>query len=199
LHSVLIEVIRLKLPRTLKTRFDKEFKEAGRAPTAEGAVAVASTAAVHRLANVKYTGQKSHEAKALAYLKGAQKVGTGRTGATCPDLMTLGSRLTQAYLDQRESSSEQPYFVYMEASRTSARARSGWRVAGAAAFADHTPVGRGDAATSVKKLLEQIREREQARMLSPFLSILGGGGGPFDPFDDGYDDDEDYDDYEDDY
>jgi tetratricopeptide (TPR) repeat protein len=198
--SMLIEVIRLKLPRTLKTRFDKEFKEAlAEPPTAEGAVAVASTAAVHRLVHIQYTGQKTHEAKALAYLKGAQKVEytESQLERLCPDLVTLGSpRLTQAYLDlARQKFPNNPYFPYLEAEthfRKGEQRMSPWRVQPllqtARRLAEAMP--RDD---RVKRLLEQIREREQdLNALNPFLSILGGGG-PFDPFGDGFDDEE-YDD-----
>lgn len=72
--SMLIETIRFKLPK-LKGRFDKEFTAAlAEPPQAAVAVAVAQTAAAHRVAEVKYRGQKTHEKKILDYLERARKV-----------------------------------------------------------------------------------------------------------------------------
>jgi tetratricopeptide (TPR) repeat protein len=68
--SLLVEVIRLKLPRPLKARFDQEFNEAlAQPPTVEAACALIDTAAAHRDAGVTYVGQKTHEKKVLAYLE----------------------------------------------------------------------------------------------------------------------------------
>jgi tetratricopeptide (TPR) repeat protein len=68
--SLLVEVIRLKLPRPLKTRFDKEFNEAlAQPPTVEAACVLIDTAAAHRDAGIGYFGQKTHEKKILAYLE----------------------------------------------------------------------------------------------------------------------------------
>src|SRR5262249_44835439 len=54
-------------------RFDKDFNEllAG-PPTGKGAASVADTAVAHRLAGVKYYGQKTHEKKVLGYLDRAR-------------------------------------------------------------------------------------------------------------------------------
>src|SRR5262249_14759722 len=72
--SMLIEVIRLKLPKPLKARFEKEWAEAlQEPPTGAAAAEVADTAAAHRLAGVKYVGQKTHEKKVTAYLDRALK------------------------------------------------------------------------------------------------------------------------------
>jgi tetratricopeptide (TPR) repeat protein len=69
-YSMLVEVIRLKLPSTLRTRFNKEFN-AGLAepPSAAAALSMAVTVAAHKLAAVTYHGQKTHEKKILAYLE----------------------------------------------------------------------------------------------------------------------------------
>jgi tetratricopeptide (TPR) repeat protein len=68
-YAMLIEAIRLKLARPLKTRFDREFKEALAAlPTAADAMEAIVFAASHRAVDVKYTGQKMHEKNVLAYV-----------------------------------------------------------------------------------------------------------------------------------
>ena len=74
-YSMLIEIIRLKLPRELKARFDKDFKELlAEPPTAAAAAAAATIAAVHIKAGVKYSGQKQHEKQVLAYLDKAARL-----------------------------------------------------------------------------------------------------------------------------
>ncbi len=74
-YGMLIEVIRLKLPRPLKTRFDQEFKEAlTEPPTVASVLAVAETAASHRRANITYTGQKTHEKQVTTYLDKARNL-----------------------------------------------------------------------------------------------------------------------------
>jgi tetratricopeptide (TPR) repeat protein len=70
IFSLLIEVIRLKLPRPLKTRFDREFNEALAQPAnVEAACALIDTAATHSNAGITYVGQKTHEKKVLAYVE----------------------------------------------------------------------------------------------------------------------------------
>jgi tetratricopeptide (TPR) repeat protein len=72
-YAILIETIRLKLPRPLKTRFTQEFEQAlAEPPTAEPAAAVARTAASHRAADATYVGQKTHEKEVIAYLEKAR-------------------------------------------------------------------------------------------------------------------------------
>lgn len=193
--SILIEVIRLKLPRTLKSRFDKEFKEAlAEPPTAEAALAVANTAAIHRLANVKYTGQKTHEAKVLAYLKGAANVAytESQLEQLCNHLVTLnGKRLTQTYLAlARQRFPKNPFFPFLEVESYFEKDRfSPWQVRPlldlTRRLAEALPRDE-----RIKKLLETLRDREQElAAMNPFMSLFGGGGGgPFDSF---YDDDED--------
>lgn len=74
-YSMLIETIRLKLPRALKSRFDQDFKQGlSEPPSAAAAVAIAVTTCSHRLAGVKYLGQKTHEKKVLAYVEKALRV-----------------------------------------------------------------------------------------------------------------------------
>jgi hypothetical protein len=68
-YAMLIEAIRLKLARPLKNRFDAEFKEAlASQPNPVDAAEAIALAAMHRGAEVKYTGQKTHEKNLLAYI-----------------------------------------------------------------------------------------------------------------------------------
>jgi tetratricopeptide (TPR) repeat protein len=72
-YSMLIECIRLKLARALKSRFDGEFKDAlGEPPVAASVAAALESAAAHHAAGVTYHGQKSHEKKVLAYSEKAR-------------------------------------------------------------------------------------------------------------------------------
>jgi tetratricopeptide (TPR) repeat protein len=74
-YQMLIEATRLKLPRPLKTRFDKDFKEAmAEPPTGQRAAAIALTAQTHQAAGVSYYGQKTHEKKVISYLEKAIKI-----------------------------------------------------------------------------------------------------------------------------
>ena len=66
---LVMEAVRLKLPRPLKARFDADFAAALAAtPTAEEAVAALNAAGSHRDAKIAYRGQKSHEKKLMDYL-----------------------------------------------------------------------------------------------------------------------------------
>jgi tetratricopeptide (TPR) repeat protein len=67
--AMLIEANRLKLSKPLKSRFDREFKEALAAePTPTDVVEGITVSAVHRAADFKYTGQKGHEKDLLAFV-----------------------------------------------------------------------------------------------------------------------------------
>jgi tetratricopeptide (TPR) repeat protein len=119
-YAMLIEVIRLKLPRPIKNRFDKDFKEAlAEPPTGAAAAAVADTAATHRLARVNYYGQKTHEKKVLAFLEEAIKA-----DCTEPQLVQVCSALaaleaTRLHLSCIRQGQRQfphsPYFFVAEA------------------------------------------------------------------------------------
>jgi tetratricopeptide (TPR) repeat protein len=99
--SMLIEAIRLKLPRPLKLRFDKEFKEALEEPVT-GAIAAAAidTAAAHAAAGVKYYGQKAHEKKVLTYVEKAKRATftEEQLSRVCKGLLVLHStKLLRAF------------------------------------------------------------------------------------------------------
>ena len=65
---------RLKLHRTLKTRFDKEFKAGLEEPaTPAAATALADMTRTLMISGVAYYGQKTHAKKVLAYVEKAAK------------------------------------------------------------------------------------------------------------------------------
>ncbi len=67
-YLLLLEVIRLKLPRHLKTRFEQELKTGLDDPRPEGAVFLARILAGLHTGGVKYIGQKGHTQKVLSYI-----------------------------------------------------------------------------------------------------------------------------------
>jgi tetratricopeptide (TPR) repeat protein len=67
-YLLLTEVHRLKLPRTLKTRFDGELKSGLATPNAEGAIFLTRILAGLHSGGVKYLGQKGHTQKVLSYI-----------------------------------------------------------------------------------------------------------------------------------
>ncbi len=195
--NMVIEAIRLKLPRTLKQRFDRDFNAAlAEPPTAASALAILSTAAAHRLAGVTYFGQKTHEKKVLTYVQKAQ-------GAefTEPQLVTLCRHLLElhalkplrefAALGQRRFPLA-PLFPLLEADSYMAVGPERCPLyqvqpllAKARQLAEQLPRD-----PQQQELLESIREREQmVRSLNPFLDLFGGGFNPFfGDFEDEYDD-----------
>jgi tetratricopeptide (TPR) repeat protein len=113
--SLLVEVIRLKLSRPLKSRFDQEFNEAlAQPPTVEAACALIATAAAHRDAGITYVGQKTHEKKVLAYLDRLSDAGLAEVQlVTLIDgVHALGSkRLEKKLIDQGlERFPQSPWF-----------------------------------------------------------------------------------------
>jgi tetratricopeptide (TPR) repeat protein len=203
--SMLIEVIRLGLPRTFKSRFDAEFKAALAEPaTGAGALAIALTAASHRLAGVTYHGQKTHEKKVLSYLDKARngQFTEPELEGICAALKSLDTtRLLTSYVRLgQERFPASPMFFLMEAEEKLRRGAF-WNIEPllnkARELASVLP--RDD---RQKALLETIEGHEQRlRMLNPFADLFGrlGEGGfpmPFGmDFDDMFDDDEDEDDF----
>jgi tetratricopeptide (TPR) repeat protein len=182
-YSMLIENIRLKLPRQLKSRFDKEFKESlAEPPTGASAHAVAVTASSHRLAGVNYHGQKTHEKQILSYLDRARTVEFSELeiGGVCLALKVLESRrLLQSYLQLGQHRfPTSPLFFLMEAEdylEGGPGRASFWRAEDLLKKARElaTAMPRDD---RQKAFLDTIQEQEQAlRALNPFASLLGGG------------------------
>jgi len=204
--SMLIECIRLKLPRPLKNRFDAEFKEAlAEAPSAAAAVAIAVTAAVHHSAGVTYVGQKTHEKKVMGYLEKARMADftQEQLGSICESLKLLkSSRLLTSYIHQgQERFPTSPFFFLAEAEVALEAGPGGrfWKAEGLLRKARElaTAMPRDE---RQKAILEIIQAHEQElRMLNPFAAMFSGlGGGSFlDPF--GMDDLDDHDDHMDGY
>ncbi|HZT80267.1 MAG TPA: hypothetical protein VFA26_08600, partial [Gemmataceae bacterium] len=198
--SILIEVIRLKLPRALKARFDKEFKEALEEPAAAAsAVAVLGTAASHALAGVTYHGQKTHEKKVLAYVGKVPPA-----DFTEPQLEQVsGSLLALEAIKLLRSLAREgqrrfpanPFFPYVEAESymiCGPESCPVWQVRPlldrAAKLASELPPHDRH-----RPLLDAIRQRQQ--MIGAFDSMGGMFGDLFGGFwDDGYDDEDDDDD-----
>jgi tetratricopeptide (TPR) repeat protein len=201
-YSMLIEVIRLKLTK-LKKRFNDEFNALLVAPAdAASAVAVATTASTHKVANVTYHGQKTHEKKVVAYLEKALRATftEEQTFEICKALLFLKDRkllFEYARLGQR-SYPKNPFFPFFEVESyilMGPHRCPRWEVQRLlprvrALAADWPAEPRKD------WLLEQIKRREEmVAVVSPFggldfHSILDA----FDPFGgepDGDDDDDD--------
>jgi tetratricopeptide (TPR) repeat protein len=198
--NMVIEAIRLKLPRPLKQRFDREFNAALAEPaTPAGAAAILSTAAAHRRAGVTYFGQKTHEKKALTYVQKALDVDwtEPQLVAVCRYLLELKALKPLrefAALGQRRFP-QAPLFPLLEADSYMAVGPERCQIyrvqpllAKARELAEKMPRD-----PQQQELLESIREREQmVRSLNPFLDLFGGGVNPF------FGDFEDGDDYGDD-
>ncbi|HKB39766.1 MAG TPA: tetratricopeptide repeat protein, partial [Gemmataceae bacterium] len=192
-YSILIEVIRLKLPGSYKTRFNKSFNDGlAAAATGAAAAALAETTASHHAAGVTYHGQKTHQKKVLDYLRKATKASftEQELERICNALLTLQSyRLTNTYteLGQRKFS-KNPLFPYLEAVNEMGRGPGTfgpWQVhqllEKAEKLARDLPPERRR-----EELLEQIHIRLRAvDVLNPFGRLFGT---VFDPF--GFDDDE---------
>lgn len=120
MFSMLIEVIRLKLPRTLKNRFDSEIKRGlEEPPTAARAEALLNTVSSHALAGITYFGQKTHEKKVFAYLDQARTVPftEEQLKSVCQSLGCLKSLrrlLTFAQMGQQRFPNN-PWFYFLEA------------------------------------------------------------------------------------
>jgi tetratricopeptide (TPR) repeat protein len=118
-YSMLIEVIRLRLPK-LKKRFNDEFNaQLAQAADAASAASMADTAAAHKTAGVTYHGQKTHEKKVHGYLQKA--LGTPMTeqqmDRVCAALLRLEeSRLLGSYSHLGHTRyPKSPYFPFYEA------------------------------------------------------------------------------------
>lgn len=200
--SMLIECIRLKLPRPLKSRFDKEFKEKlEETATAPAAVALAETASAHRAAGIKYYGQKTHEKKVLTYLDKSRKLDwtENQLEKICSSLLALKALkpLREFATRGKKLFPKAPYFPYIEAESYLAQGANRsqpWRVQPllekARQLAEALP--RDD---KQRELLENIEKHQE--MLGTFNPFFRGG--PMDLFGSIFDqmDDEEYEDEDD--
>ena len=117
--AMLVNAIKLKLGKALKTRFEREFNDLLSQPqTAAMTVALASEAVRLFRAGVKYVGQKSHEKKVLAYLEKAKHMELSETqlGQLCDALVAMKSKqLPYFYLLGQQRFSANPRFILVEA------------------------------------------------------------------------------------
>ncbi len=199
--SMLIETIRLKLPRALKNRFDKEFKEAlAEPPTGAGAAAVAVTTSHHILAGVNYYGQKTHEKKVHNYLDQARHVdfSESQLEKICGALLIMkSSRLMGRYTEMGQKRfPSNPHFYLIEAQSYLLQGPMQcpvWKVRPLLEKARQL-LEKMPPDDKQKRVLESVQEQLEALdLFNPFMR--GGPMGMFDDIFDGYDgeDDEDYD------
>jgi hypothetical protein len=67
---MLVETIRLKLPRAFKARFEQEFMSLlAEPPVPARAVVLIEVAAAYRGDHIRYTGQQTHEKRILAHIE----------------------------------------------------------------------------------------------------------------------------------
>jgi hypothetical protein len=204
-YGLLVEAVRLKLDRKLKTRFEKEFKEGLAAPPqpADALGLLQHVASLER-AGVTYHGQKTHRTRALALAKKVPREAWNeqtlqRVIDCLLSLKAIKDARTLCQLGQRRFP-KNPYVVFFEAC-TYFLDRPGYipfyqvraLLDDAERLArDWPPDDRRE------RLLEEIRGRRQAvDLLDPFSSFASGFMGGFDDFDDDEDEFEDEDDYED--
>jgi tetratricopeptide (TPR) repeat protein len=206
-YQMLIEILRLKLDRKLKTRFDKEFK-AGLAsvPTGADVAETIDISLTHLAAGVTYTGQKTHVKQVLAF---AAKVRT-KVEFTEEQLVTVCRGLfglnapQKAFNDYIHMATRKfpasPHFPLLEVQGEMSRGgqyvnyfRVRTLLESARHLAEALPAGE-----QKEKLLKALDDQQRlATALDPYSSIFGGG--IFDPFGfDDYEDDDDFDDDDDD-
>jgi tetratricopeptide (TPR) repeat protein len=120
-YLMLVESVRLKLHRSLKGRFDREFK-AGleEPPTAASAAALVSLTRALMKSGVTYHGQKTHAKKVLAYVEKAAHADCteAQMEQICTALVDLKSvRAARRYLDAAvDKFPANPLFPYLLAS-----------------------------------------------------------------------------------
>lgn len=198
-YLLLTEVLRLKLDRALKTRFEGDWKAGLAAPTPAGAVFLTRVLADLHRGGVTYVGQKGHTTKNLSYIHKAHgpEFTEAQLEELCQNLLDL-----EVYPKARRFADlaerlypNNPLFPYLHA--------LGWL----------QPQGRRAQPYNVVPLLQRAQRLAQARPpderrermladieqhlheLNPFdLDFLGRLFG----FTDGPDDFEDEDDYDDD-
>jgi tetratricopeptide (TPR) repeat protein len=119
-YLMLVEAIRLKLPRGYKPRFEAEFR-AGLDEPAAPAAAAALLSLTHSLlrTGVAYHGQKTHAKKALSYVEKAplKEFTESQMEQVCTALVELKSTLTaRRFLDRaRKRFKANPIFPYLSA------------------------------------------------------------------------------------
>jgi tetratricopeptide (TPR) repeat protein len=116
---MLVEVARLKLPKPVKARFDREFKEAQAGPpTGTEAAALAAQALRFQLDGVSYHGFKTHLKKAMAYVERvpSQACTDEQLLTVAHALLQLGSKRGSARLAEegRRRFPQNPFFPHLQ-------------------------------------------------------------------------------------
>ncbi len=118
-YLLLTEVLRLKLDRTLKNRFEQDLKTGLATPNQEGAVFLARILAGLRSGGTHYIGQKGHTQKVLSYLYKSRNLdfSESQLEELCRSLLDM-----EAYSQARRFAnigekrySESPVFPYLHA------------------------------------------------------------------------------------
>jgi hypothetical protein len=198
-YSMLIEIIRLKLPRPLKVRFDKEFK-AGLAepPTVATAVALATTMSAHAAMDVKYYGQKTHEKKILAYLDKARQL--PYTEQQLEDLCramfgaAAWKQLREVAVVGQRRFPENPLFYFLEAEGYIAQGPHRCPLGRVQPLLERARqlASRLPPDAEQKRLLDEIQKRQQLiGLYNPFaMNLFGGAFGSMFGEEEDWDDDE---------
>jgi tetratricopeptide (TPR) repeat protein len=198
-YLMLTEVLRLKLPRALKTRFDRDLKSGLATPSADGAVFLARILAGLHAGGVQYIGQKGHTQKVLSYIHKARNLAftEAQLEQLCRNLLDMEAYpKARSFAEIGESQyPESPLFPYLHALgwiEQKSRRMSTWKVVmmlkRAQELAQAQPANeRRD------RMLEDIEKH--LRELNPFdLNMIGrmfGFGGMPDIFEMGGEEDDD--------
>lgn len=175
---MVMEAVRFKLARPLKTRFDREFKVALAAPpTAEEAIAALSTAASHRTAGITYRGQKAHEKQLLDYLGRVSKTAFNeiQLESTCAVLLALkdvtaARKFTELGCKRFPRNPHYPYFEAQTYLLSPKRRSAPWQASSLLMEAERLAqaLPPDDRA---RKLLDLIRKDREA--LGPMVNPFG--------------------------
>ena len=119
-YLMVVESVRLKLHRTIKARFDKDFKAGLEEPaTPAAAAALADLTRALVMSGVTYHGQKTHAKRVLAYVEKAADgdFSEAQMEAVCSALVDLKSvRAARRYLERAQRKFRaNPMFPYLEA------------------------------------------------------------------------------------
>jgi tetratricopeptide (TPR) repeat protein len=207
--AMLVNVIKLKLGKALKTRFEREFNDLlSQPPTAAMTVALATEAVRLFRAGDKYVGQKSHEKKVLAYLDKARRTEFSEVqlGQLCEAFTALKSKqLTYFFTHGQHLFPANPRFILAEADfelsklpRQISHLRVARLLERVRELASALPAGQRDSVlTEAQARAEKLLETSPLPNLFdiPDLDDMLDNEGFDDEFLDGEDDEEDWDDF----
>jgi tetratricopeptide (TPR) repeat protein len=191
-YRMLIESVRLKLPRPLAVRFEKEFKDGLAAPpSAEAAARLASIAAAHLRSGTDYRGLKTHFKRIQEYAERACNAGPVTeeqlTRLVGSFLGRQGVRLTRRLIELGEERfPKSPFFPHLMAvsyfEGEELRGVSPWVIRG---LLDKVERLAGDLPRDERRdvLLEDVADRRKILdAANPFFAMFGGMADPFDVF-----------------